>query len=159
MNLTIERNKDYSTSTGATSSVGFSIPFKRAQALTRRAFFVPTDLWWAAQGRLRVGRTLDGNANSAQPATLLISIIGGGLFKPQEKTTMSNYAGLLPTDAPTSRLLESPIDPSLLIESLPWLLNEVLELILLDLATEADDTETACIILMLTIDRLLGVEL
>ena len=84
-NLTTSIKKNYYSTTVAKSTVGISMPFqKRAQALTRRAFFVPVALWWAGQKRLWVRRfSFDGNANSVQSATLMISI-NRGSFPIQE---------------------------------------------------------------------------
>jgi hypothetical protein len=81
----------YSVTVPEKSGAGFSIPYSmRAQALARRAFFVSTVLWWAVWSYLRVGRPHAGNANSVQPATLLISISGGGSQYKHEGSIMSN---------------------------------------------------------------------
>lgn len=90
-NLTTSIITAYDNPTSAKSGVGISMPFqKRAQALTRRAFFVPIALWWTGQKRPRVRRfSFDGNANSVQSATLMISI-NRGSFQNQESSVMNS---------------------------------------------------------------------
>ena len=66
---------------------------KRAQALTRRAFFAPNVLWWAVWEHLRVRRfSFGGNANEIQPATLMISINRGSSQIQKRSFTMTNLS-------------------------------------------------------------------
>lgn len=88
--LTNGQSSDYGLPTAPHWVVGIGIPYSmRAQALSRRAFFVSTVLWWAVWSFLREGRPHAGNANSVQSATHLIGINGGGSQPLHEDTTMS----------------------------------------------------------------------
>lgn len=70
--LTPSDHFGYGIRAAAKSVAGIGLPFgKRAQALTRRAFFVSTALWWAVWSFLREGRPLAGKTNSVQPAALI----------------------------------------------------------------------------------------
>ncbi|MBL3589172.1 MAG: hypothetical protein JMN24_05160 [gamma proteobacterium endosymbiont of Lamellibrachia anaximandri] len=98
--LTPSDHFGYGIRAAAKSVAGIGIPqYRRAQALTRRAFFVSTALWWAVWGFLREGRfSCSGNANSVQPATLLIGINGGGSQYIQEGTAMSKHTQVTSED-------------------------------------------------------------